>query len=217
MKCAEALAALSTASLREIAPESPLMQHCAECPDCSRVTTMVRAHEYDAATILNNLPPMTDPVALAEQSVVSSRRRKTGRIAVVLTGAALVATTWIAAWLTVIPALNDADSRHASSLRTETIQLSCLSPQQAGDIISPYVRSHGSTFYVPSSGIRAITVRGNVTELSRARDIISQFESDPSAACRVEGEPASTSGDAVTGGVAGGVAGGVTGVTKIPR
>jgi hypothetical protein len=213
MTCAEALAALSTASLREIAPESPLMQHCAECPECSRVTTMVRAHEYEAASVLNNLPPMAKPVTVAQQSVVSSRRRKAGKIAVVLTGAALVATTWIAAWLTIIPALNEGDSRHASSFQTETIQLSCLSPEQAGDIISPYVRSHGSTYYVPSSDIRAITVRGNVSEVARARAIISQFESDPSAACRVEGKVGSEPRDAVTDGVAGGV----TGATKIPR
>jgi hypothetical protein len=209
MTCAETLAALSTASLRDIPPDSPVMQHCAECPECSRITTMVRAQEYEAATLLNNLPPMSDPIAVAGQSVVSSRRRKAGKIAVVLTGAALVATTWIAAWLTIIPALNDADSRHASSLRTETIQLSCLSPQQAGDIISPYVRSHGSTFYVPSTGIRAITVRGNVYEISNAREIIGQFESDPSAACRVQGKSDAPSGDAVRDGVAGGV--------KVPR
>jgi hypothetical protein len=209
MTCAETLAALSTASLRDIAVDSPVMQHCAECPDCSRITTMVRAQEYEAATVLNNLSPMSDPVAIAEQSVVSSRRRRAGKIAVVLTGAALVVTTWIAASLTIIPALNDADSRHASSLRTETIQLSCLSPQQAGDIISPYVRSQGSTYYVPTTGIRAITVRGSAFEVSNAREIIGQFESDPSAACRVQGKSDAPSGDAVRDGVTGGV--------KVPR
>ena len=150
---------------------------------------MVRAQEYEAATILNNLRPMSDPVALAQHSVASSRRRKMGTVAVVITGAALVATTWIAASLTIIPALNKADSRQAASLRTETIPLSCLSPQQAGDIISPYVRSQGSSFYVPNSGIRAITVRGNVYEISSAREIIGQFENDPGAACRIAPTP----------------------------
>lgn len=211
MTCAEALAAISTASLRDIPADSPVMQHCADCPDCSRITTMVRSQEYDVANVLNNLPPMSDPIALAQQSVVSSRRRKAGKIAVMLTGAALVATTWIAAWMTIIPALNNADSRHASSLHTETIQLSCLSPQQAGDIINPYVRSHGSTFYVPSTGIRAITVRGSATEISNAREIIGQFESDPSAACRVDGK-----GHA-GGPISDGVEGGVADAPKIPR
>jgi hypothetical protein len=194
MTCAEALSALSIASLRDMGPDSPIMRHCAECPDCSRVTTMVREHEYDVATTLNGLPPMSDPVALAEQSVVRSGRRKKGRIAVMLTGAALVATIWIASWLTIIPALNGADARSASALQTETIQLSCMSPEQAGDIISPYVRSRGSIYYVPLSGIRAITVRGTAQEIRDWRRVIERFESDPAAACRVP--PAAPTGSA---------------------
>ena len=212
MTCAEAISALSIASLRDMSPDSPVMQHCAECADCSRVTTMLREQEYEAATVLNGLPPMSDPVVLAQQSLVTSARRKTGRIAVVFTGAALVATIWIASWLTIIPALNNADAQHASSFRTETIQLSCLSPRQAGDIISPYVRSSGSTFYVPESGIRAITIRANVTEINHAREVIDQFEGDPSAACRVpEGSGQSLGDDARGQAVRDGVEGGVGG------
>lgn len=213
MTCAEALSALSIASLRDMGPDSPIMQHCAECPECSRVTTMVREQEYEAATTLNGLPPMSDPAALAEQSVISSARRRKGRIAVMLSGAALIATVWIALWLTIIPALNNADASHLMTLRTETVQLSCMSPQQAGDIISPYVRSHGSTFYVPSSGIRAITIRGNADEIRNARRVIDQFESDPAAACRVPtGSPDVTvdvdpSSQAIRDGIEGALAG----------
>jgi hypothetical protein len=213
MNCAETLSALSTASLRDMAPDSPIMQHCAECAECSRVTSMVRQQEYEAASVLNGLPPMSDPIALAEQSVVSSARRRTGRIAVMFTGAALVATICIASWLTIIPALNNADARNELTLRTETIQLSCMSPQQAGDIISPYVRSHGSTFYVPTSGLRAITVRGTVSEISHSREVIADFESDPAAACRLPpGTPgASDDGDAMSQAVRDGVAGALAG------
>jgi hypothetical protein len=213
MTCAETLSALSMASLRDMASDSPIMQHCAECAECSRVTTMVRQQEYEAANVLNGLPPMSDPAALAEQAVVSSARRRTGRIAVMFTGAALVATIWIASWLTIIPALNNADARHASNLRTETIQLSCMSPQQAGEIISPYIRSHGSMFYVPKSGIRAITVRGSMSEIHQARDVIADFENDPAAACRLPpGTPAGLGdGDPMSQAVRDGVEGALAG------
>jgi hypothetical protein len=130
---------------------------------------------------------MSNPVTLAEKSVVTSKRRRVGRIAVIGTGAALVATVWIAASLTIIPQLNQADARVASELRTETIQLNCLSPQQAADIINPYVRSRRSTYYIPTSGISAITVRGNANELAKSRDLIAQFETDPGAACKMRG------------------------------
>jgi hypothetical protein len=173
-------------------PESAVMQHCATCPDCARVTTMLRDKEYETATVLNSLPPMTNPLTVAETAVRTAQRRRVGRVAVMISGAALVVTLWIVAATIVIPALNGGDlarypvvAGEMQGLRTETIPLSCLSPAQAGDIISPYVRARGSTYYVPSSGISAITVRGTRAELAKSRTLIRDFESDPSAACRL--------------------------------
>ncbi len=185
MNCTEVLATLSTASLRDMTADSAVMLHCDTCPDCARVTTILRDREYEAATVLNGLPPMSNPIAVAEQAVIASKRRRLGRVAVIASGTALVATIWIAASLTIIPALNVADARRVSSLHTETIPLTCLSPQQAADIINPYVRSHGSTYYIPTTGISAITVRGSLAEIAKSRNLIHDFESDPKAACHV--------------------------------
>jgi hypothetical protein len=185
MTCAQVLATLSTASLREMTPDSPVMAHCATCPDCAHATTLVREKEYEAASVLNGLPPLSNPIAVAEQAMTTSKRRRLGRVAVMISGTALAVTIWIAASLTVIPALNRSDSSRLSALRTETMQLSCLSPKQAADIINPYVRSHGSMYFIPSSGLAAITVRGTSQELAKSRQLIHNFESDPSAACHL--------------------------------
>ena len=185
MNCTEVIATLWTASLRDMTPDSAVMLHCDTCPDCARVTTILRDREYEAATVLNGLPPMSNPIAVAEQSVVASKRRRLGRVAVVISGAALVVTIWIAAALTVIPAMNNSDINVATALYTETMQLSCLSPKQAADIINPYVRSHGSAYYLPTTGISAITVRGTPEELLKSRNLIHDFESDPKAACHL--------------------------------
>ena len=187
MTCAEVLETLSTASLRDMPADSAIMAHCATCPDCARVTTLLREKEYEAASVLNGLPPMSNPLTLAEESVVTSKRRRVGRIAVFGTGAALVATIWIAASLTIFPELIHDDGPSASELRTETMQLTCLSPQQAADIVNPYVRSHGSNWWIPKSGISAITIRGTGNELAKSRDLIAQFETDPGAACKIKG------------------------------
>ena len=144
MTCADCLSALATDSLREMSPDSAVMQHCATCADCARVTTMLRDQEYEAASVLNALPPMSNPLTVAENAVTMARRRRLGGAVVMITGGALVASIWIAAATIVIPAMNRGDIRSASSLRTETIQLSCLSSAQASDIINPYVRSRGS-------------------------------------------------------------------------
>src|ERR1700704_3280360 len=133
MTCEECLSELTTGSLREMSGDSAVMQHCATCPDCSRLTTLLRDREYNAANILNDLPPMSNPITVAETSVSMAQRRRVGRVVVTLSGAALVITIWFAAAKIFYPAMNRADQITGSALRTETISLQCLSPQQAAD------------------------------------------------------------------------------------
>ena len=183
MTCEECLSELATGSLREMATDSAVMQHCASCPDCSRLTTLLRDREYNAANVLNNLPPMSNPITVAEASVSTAHRRRVGRVVVMLSGAALVVTIWFTAATLILPAMRSGGPA-TSTLLTETIPLSCLSPQQAADIIDPYLRTRGSLYYVPTSGISAITVRGTAAQLRKSKDIIRNFESDRAAACR---------------------------------
>jgi hypothetical protein len=190
MTCKECLAALETESLREMAPDSPVMVHCATCPDCARVATMVREKEYETATVLNSLPPMSSPLAVAEAAVRTSQRRRVGRVVVLLSGVVGAIIIWIVGATMVVPAMHRTgmmpdNASSGTRLRTETIQLSCLSPQQAGDIINPYIRSNHSNYWVPKSGISAITVRATPDELAKSRNLILEFEKDPSAACRL--------------------------------
>jgi len=181
MTCEECLTELATGSLRDLPSNSAVMQHCATCPDCSRLTTRLRDREYEAATVLNNLPPMSNPIAVAEASVLTAHRRRVGRVVVMLSGAALAVTIWFTATILVFPAMR---SDRPATLVTETIPLSCLSPQQAADIIDPYVRTRGSLYFVPTTGISAITVRGTPAQMQKSKDLIREFEADPAAACR---------------------------------
>jgi hypothetical protein len=183
MNCNECLAALETESLREMTPDSPVLRHCATCPDCARLTTMLRDKEYETATVLNSLPPMSNPLTVADYAVSTAKRRRLGRVAVVISGAALAVTIFLVAMTVVIPAFQDGGGR-APALGTETIGLTCLSPQQAGDIIEPYIRGQRSRYFTPTSGISTITVRGTPAELAKSRELIRVFENDPSAACR---------------------------------
>jgi hypothetical protein len=183
MNCTECLTALATESLREMTPDSPVLLHCATCPDCARLTTMLRDKEYETATVLNTLPPMSNPLTVAENAVSTAKRRRLGRVAVMISGAALAVTVFLVAMTVVIPAFQDGGGR-APRMITEIIPLTCLSPQQAGDIIEPYIRSERSRYFTPNSGIATITVRGTPGEVATSRELIAQFENDPSAACR---------------------------------
>jgi glutaredoxin-related protein len=188
MTCEECLSALETESLREISGDSAVMRHCATCPDCARVTTMVRDKEYETATVLNSLPPMSDPLTLAETAGQTDQRRRVGGVVVTLSAIAGAIIIWIVSATMVVPALFQMrviGGTPATGVRTETMQLSCLSPQQAEDVIDPYIKGRNSRFYVPNTGISAITVRGTPDELAKSRDLIANFERDPNAACRV--------------------------------
>ena len=186
MNCQECLSELSTASLREMHSDSAVMQHCATCAECASLTTRLRDLEYDTATTLNNLLPLTSPISLAETSATLSRRRRVGRLVVTLSGILGAIIVAVVASTMLIPQRiwnGIAGPAAASALRTETIALTCLSPDQAGDIINPYVRSRGSVYYTPSSGISVITVRGTAQEIERSRELLHDLESDPAAAC----------------------------------
>jgi hypothetical protein len=186
MNCVECLNELATGSLRDLQPTSSVMEHCERCSDCGPLLTALRDREYNAATTLNTLHPMSDPIRIAENAAMVAHRRRVGKVVTFITGGVLVATIWTSLFLTSFGRglIGFDRARGLASLRTETIQLQCLSPEQAGDIISPYVRSHGSTYYVSSSGLPVITVRGTADELAKARELIGSFETDGRAACR---------------------------------
>lgn len=176
MTCQQCLAELATGSLRDLQPESAVMQHCLTCPDCGPLATQLRDREYKAATVLNNLIPLSNPITVAETAGLMSRRRRVGKVVVFLTGAALVATIVISLFVTNL-------GRHMvgandPALFTETITLTCLSPQQAGDIVDPYLGGSKSLYYVSQRGVPAITVRGTAEQLAKAKEMIRAFDGD---------------------------------------
>ena len=188
MNCNECLEELATRSLREIPADSAVMRHCATCPDCARLTTQLREREYDTASILNNLPPIVSATGLAETAVALSNRRRVGRVVVTLSGIAGALIVWAVIAMMVAPAMfrSGMMGSPVGGLHTQTIRLACLTAEQAADIIHPYVRSRGSTYYTPTSGIPAITVRGTSVEIARSEELISEFENDARAGCHVD-------------------------------
>src|SRR5258705_4481084 len=103
MTCEECLSALETESLREMTADSAVMQHRATCPECARVTTMVRDREYETATILNSLPPMSNPLMVAETAGLTAHRRRVGRVVVVGSAIAGGLILWVVLGAMIVP------------------------------------------------------------------------------------------------------------------
>lgn len=182
MNCPECLEELATGSLRELTPDSAVSRHAANCPDCGPLLTQLRDREYTAATILNNLPPLSNPISVAEAAGQLSRRRRIGRMVVTLTSIALGISIWFAAD-TMVPHFGSAIIGENPALRTETIPLACLSPQQAAELVNPYVRSNGSNYYRAPTGIAAITVRASEVELRQVHEVLRNFDTGRNGTC----------------------------------
>ena len=181
MDCRECLEELATGSLRELTSESPVFRHAGSCPDCGPLLTQLRDREYAAATTLNNLPPLSNPITVAETAGRLSRRRRMGRVVTTIAAVALAISVWFAAD-TMIPDFKRAARNQIPILHTATIPLSCLSSDQAGEIIEPYIRSHGSAYY-PTAGVAAITVRATSIELAEVRNVLKDFDNDRRSSC----------------------------------
>ncbi|HJQ09913.1 MAG TPA: hypothetical protein VJ840_02690 [Gemmatimonadaceae bacterium] len=179
MNCNECLDELATGSLRELTADSAVSRHAANCPDCGPLLTALRDREYQAATILNNLPPMSDPIAVAENAGRLAQRRRVGSVVVTLMTIALGLTIWFTADI-MLPGLTRSDADRG--LITETIPLSCLSTDQAAAIVNPYIRSNGTNYYT-AQGVKAITIRATPAELARARQVLRDFDSGQNSTC----------------------------------
>jgi len=192
MNCQQCLDELATGSLRELTPDSAVSRHASTCPDCGPLLTQLRDREYQAATLLNNLPPISNPIIVAERAGELSRRRRMGGVVVTVASIALAVSIWFAGYV-LIP-----DVFHRGTplgLQTETIPLSCLSPEQAGDVINPYVRGNGRIYYIPS-GVAAITVRATPSELWQIKDVLKNFDNSFTSACETRARvPAAGAGE----------------------
>lgn len=173
--CRECLSAASTADLGDMQPPSAIGLHCATCPDCARVITEVRDRETQIASALGQLRMTGYPAMLAEQAVASSRRL-TARFWRGGLFAAFVTTAMVGIANGLIPAYErEVQIALGGDMVTETIKLSCITPQQASDLATPLLRSGKPALYT-ARDISAVTVRGVRREFAAAKAAIKEFD-----------------------------------------
>jgi hypothetical protein len=184
VNCQECLEALSTASITELEQNKPVRLHYSACAECSRVVRLVANGERDLAAVLNGIPSRVVATVTAETAIAVAARKKTARILSIVFAALVVVILW-ATWMQVIvPSIEVAAELSRSKLITETTELRCISPEQAGDLISPYVRSNGSAYYIVKAPVNTITVRATREEMINVRILLTRFDNG-GAVCAV--------------------------------
>ena len=183
MTCQECLAALATGSIAEIAHNGSAREHCATCEECSRVVRLIAEAERDLARAFDSIVSAVPATRTAEMAIGFSRRRRTARLLSAIFTLALAALIWLA-WTRVVVRGAQATAEIASlNQHTLTARLDCLTSNQAGELISPYVRSDGSAWYAAKPPLRILTVRGTPEELKKVREILAQFDNAKLSTC----------------------------------
>ena len=120
---------------------------------------LVATAERDLSDLLRQLMSVRPVSQTAETRGFAAKRRRLGVLVSAFLTTLLAATLWIAWLRLVVPAAREAVELTSNQQLTETLELKCLSPAEAGTLISPYVRSNGSLYYLPTGGLRVITVK----------------------------------------------------------
>lgn len=189
MTCEECLTEVSAMSLQEALAHPQVRKHWDECPDCSRVLTVAATAERDLSDLLRQQLSARSPLHVAETAVSRTKRRRLGFLISGFLGILLAGTLWIAWVRLVVPAARETVELASTQHVTETLDLKCLSPSDAGNLISPYVRSNGSLYYLPTGGLRVITVKATAEEMKTVKALLARLDAAPAGSCKIGGAP----------------------------
>ena len=182
MKCHECLSTIATGSVAELEIDA-VREHYATCAECSRVVRLVADGERDLAGVLNGMSSRIPALLTAETALAVAKRRRLGRMLSGVFAALIVVTLWVTWVRVIVPGMRATAELAVPNHVTETIKLQCLSSEHAGDLISPYVRSNGSVYYVAKAPMRVITVRATEEELRTVRALLKRFDDANENAC----------------------------------
>src|SRR5687768_10622599 len=189
MTCEQCLTAVAAMSLQEAVSDPQIRNHWEQCQHCSRALTVVATAERDLSDLLRQQSSARSPLQTAETAVARAKRRRLGFVVSAFLAALLAATLWIAWVRVVVPAARETVELTSNQHLTETLELTCLSPSDAGTLISPYVRANGSLYYLPTGGLRVITVKATPEEMKTVKSLLGRFDAAPAGSCRIGGTP----------------------------
>ena len=185
MTCDECLSILATTAVRELDQSSRALQHGETCAHCAQIITLIRDGEHDLAYALGGAASRLPASQIVSEATRLARRRHVKRIISASLAVVLAITLWVTYVQVIAPAMKQTAAIVKSNLTTETIALQCLSPTQAGELISPYVRSSGSAYYLGKDGFRIITVRATPEELVEVKRMFERFDRAGASACQL--------------------------------
>jgi len=177
VNCNDYLSMLATLPVDELAYGNA-REHVSTCHDCDRVTRVVVERERNMRLAFDDLHSSVPAPLTATRALEASRRRRIARYYEVGLGVAMAATLMYFVSLRVTP------ERARVVTVTETFRLQCLSPEQAVEMIRPYVSAIGE-IKLPSSTLGIVSVRAPIEDVQNARSILDRYDDPRVSQCGV--------------------------------
>ncbi len=182
MTCEEYLAALSSAPIGQVNQAGDARAHFESCLECSKMLVVIQEGERGLGASLDSNRSLVPPTQTAELAIVTAKSRRVGKLAALGLAVSIAVVLWITAIRVIVPTARETAQIVTSSLVTQTLTLRCMTSSQAGDLISPYVRSDGSAYYIVDGPF--ITVRATASELARVKSLLAQLDDPRQLKCK---------------------------------
>jgi len=193
--CAECLSALSTTRLSEIPRDSQVAAHVATCPSCSRLVTDMKYADERLALALDSSLPQTPPAQIADNAMISQAELEDRRSVAKWFRRGLA----VAAGVLAVMFFRTDTGKYligADDFERQTIQLHCISSEDALSLATPYLRSSKGRIY-RAGDLRMVTVQGQAQEVEAVLTQIERAEHQV-AQCALPAPGVTNTGEATT-------------------
>jgi hypothetical protein len=150
--------------LSDMRPGTAAALHLESCPQCASIAQEIAYAERRLSLALAATQSSFTPEELSHGALLGSERERRTNVASWARGGLTAIGVAIGLFFVgnfIIPV-----SQQSDKIRTETISLRCLTPEQAMEIATPYLRSDGSIS--SPKGMRFVTIRGKHDEFEAA-------------------------------------------------
>ena len=178
MNCDDYLSMLATQPVAEL-NSGRARAHAITCDECDRVTQVIAARERNMLVAYGELQMPATSAQTSAEALRTSRRRKVSLYYRIGLGVSAVAMVLYGVVASVAP-----DPPRIPTVR-ETIRLQCLSPEQATEVLRPYLRRTGRITMQSSSALGLIHVEASAKEMATAHKVLDRFDSPLASQCVV--------------------------------
>lgn len=177
MTCDDYLSMLETLPVEELS-YGDARNHAATCRDCNRVTRVVAERERNMIVAYGELYPSASAVTVAEQAVLTSRRRRVALFYRAALGAAAAAVVLFIGVSRLRPRAQPAMAR---AMMRQNFMVQWCTAEQVAAMLEGTVSPAASISVRPGTSV--LQVSGRPSDLRIVRSILDEYDTGANGSC----------------------------------